>query len=307
LRDCLREMRTANWPAILLNLPELLAELCADGLERDLDPEFCRSLITRRALRPPAARPVRWPWALRVHVLGEFRLELDGVPLDLGPKPSTRSLDIMRALAVAKDHSCASQQLYDWLWPDHDGDRAKAACEQALHRLRRLLGRADLVVQREGRVRFAADQVWVDLDHWEGAVAPDLRRQAADTIPDEALERALTEFPGPLLRNEPGPRWLTSAAERVHRSVVEIALLLGARLSRRGETSRACEVYLRALDAYPTSERCYDALLRARIAAGDTAGALEDYRRYARIVESTLIAKPSPAIRALVAPLLNLP
>jgi DNA-binding SARP family transcriptional activator len=291
LRECLREMRTANWPAILLNLPDLLAELCSDGLELGIEPELCRSLITRRALRPPATRPVRWPWALRVHVLGDFGLDLDGVPIDLGPKPSTRSLDIVRALAVAKDHSCPSRQLYDWLWPDHDGDQAKAACEQALHRLRKLLGRADLVVQREGRIRFAADKVWVDLDQWEA-------------IPDEAMERALKEFPGPLLGNEVSARWLTSAAERVRRSFIEIALRLGARLEQRGETPSACEVYLRALDAYPTSERCYGALLRARLAAGDTAGALDDYGRYTRVIASTLQAKPSPSIRAIVAPLL---
>ena len=270
LRHCLREMRTANWPAILLNLPGLAAELCADGLELDVEPEFCRSLIARRALRPPDARPLRWPWALRVHVLGDIRLDLDGVPVDLGPKPSTRSLDIVRALAVAKDHSCASQQMYDWLWPDLDGDQAKAACEQALHRLRKLLGRADLVVQREGRIRFATDKVWVDLDHWEGVVAPDIRRMAAESLPDAALERALAEFPGPL-RNESAARWLTSAADRVRRSVIEMALHLGTRLERRGDTFQACEVYRRALDAYPTSERLHAALLRARAAAGDTA------------------------------------
>jgi DNA-binding SARP family transcriptional activator len=303
LRECLREMRTANWPAILLNLPDLLAELCADGLEFDIEPEFCRSLIARRALRPPAGRPIRWPWALRVHVMGDFSLDLDGVPVDLGPKPSTRSLDIVRALAVAKDHSCPSRQLYDWLWPDHDGDQAKAACEQALHRLRKLLGRADLIVQREGRIRFASDKVWVDLDHWN-AMAPDLARVPSESIADDTLERALAEFPGPLSRLEPDARWLTSAADRVRRTVIEIALRLGARLELRGETSRACEVYLHALDAYPESERCFEALIRARIGAGDSAGAIEDYRRYSRLLASTLQEKPSPSIRTLVAPLL---
>ncbi len=302
LRGCLREMRRANWPMILLNLPDLLAELCADGIELEIEPDFCRSLIARRSLRPPAARPPRWPWALRVHVLGDFGLDRDGVPLDLGPKPSTRSLDIVRVLAVVKDHSCALQQLYDWLWPDLDGDQARAACEQALHRLRKLLGRADLVVQREGKVRFAVTHVWVDLDRWESTAARELRRAAPD---EAALERAIDEFPGPLLRSEPGAPWLQPAAERVRRSFVDVALRLGTRLEQRGEPARACDVYLRALDAYPTSERCYEALLRARLAAGDTAGALEDYARCERILASTLHTRPGPAIRALVAPLLR--
>jgi LuxR family transcriptional regulator, maltose regulon positive regulatory protein len=299
LRECLREMHLANWPTILLNLPDLLAELCADGIELDIESEFCRSLVTRRALLPPATRPLRWPWALRVHVLGAFSLDRDGVPLDLGPKPSTRSLDIVRALAVAKDHTCAVQQLYDWLWPDLDGDQAKAACEQALHRLRRLLGRVDLVVQREGRVRFASDKVWVDLDYWEGRLSHALHRDA----PTAEVERAVNEVPGPLLRDEPTSRWLMPAAERVRSTFIDLAKRLGARLEERGEISSACGVYLRALEAYPTSERCYEALVRARLSAGDPAGALEDYLRCERVLASTLQRKPGPSLRALVAPL----
>ena len=297
------ELRAANWPAILLNTPELLAELCADALDLGIEPEFCRSLITRRALVPPALRPARWPWALRVHVMGEFRLDRDGAPLDFGPKPPTRSLDIVRALAVAKDHTCAAQQLYDWLWPDADGDQAKAACEQALHRLRRLLGRADLIVQREGKLRLATDKVWVDLDQWEAAVAGGLAA-GSDEASAAALERAFNEFPGPLLLNEPSAAWFTPAAERVRGSFIELAVRLGVRLEQRGDGLKARDVYQRALDAYPTSERVYEALLRVRLAMGDAAGALDDYYRCERILASTLHVKPSPSLRALVAPLL---
>src|SRR5262249_55164164 len=154
--------------------PDLLAELCADALDLGIEPEFCRSLITRRALVSPALRPARWPWELRVHVMGDFRLDRDGAPPDLGPKPPTRPLGILRVLAAAQAHACAAQQLYDGLWPDADGDQAKAACEQALRRLRRLIGRADVIVQREGKLRLATDRVWVDLDHWEAIVAAGL-------------------------------------------------------------------------------------------------------------------------------------
>ena len=162
LRESFAELRTANWPAILLNVPGLLAELCADALDHDIEPELCRSLIARRALAPPPGASANWPWPLKVYARDGLALDRDGVRVDLGSKPPARSLDIVRVLASAKDYSCSLQQLYDRLWPDAEGDKAKAACEQALHRLRRLLGRADLVVQREGKLRFAPDKVWVD-------------------------------------------------------------------------------------------------------------------------------------------------
>jgi len=304
LRECFEALRAANWPAILLNTPELLAELCADALDLAIEPEFCRSLITRRALLPPALRPARWPWALRVYVMGEFRLDRDGAPLDFGAKPPTRSLDIVRVLAVAKDHTCAAQQIYDWLWPDADGDQAKAACEQALHRLRRLLGRADLIVQREGKLRLATDRVWVDLDQWDATVAAG-SPAGSDQASDAELERAFAEFPGPLMRNEPPAQWFMPAAERVRGAFIELAVRLGRRIEQGGDARKACDVYQRALDAYPTSERVYEALLRVRLAMGDVAGALDDYHRCERILASTLHVKPSPSLRALVAPLLT--
>ena len=300
LRECLRQLQAANWPAILLNLPELLSELCADALQHDIEPELCRTLITRRALVPPAERPVQWPWPLRVHVLAEFALDRDGRRVDLGPKPPIRSLEIIRVLAVAKDHACSSEQLCDWLWPDADGAQAKAAYEQALHRLRRLLGRGDLLVHREGKLRLAADAVWVDLDHWDVTLASALRRDPHRTIGDAELERAVAEFPGPLVSSDPQAPWLMPAAERVRSSFIEVALLLAKRFEERGYWSKVCEVYLRALDVYPTSERCYEALLRARLAMGDAAGVIDDYQRYERVLATTAQARPSPSIRALV-------
>ena len=82
-------------------------------------------------------------------MLGEFRLVHEGEPLSLpgkagNAKAPTRTLDVLRALAIAKNHTCSLHELYEWLWPDADGDAAKAACEQALHRLRKLLAMPDV-------------------------------------------------------------------------------------------------------------------------------------------------------------------
>jgi hypothetical protein len=108
LRTFMTHLRTANWAAALINLPDHLAELCADALALDIEPDFCTALIQRRALAPPESSPSRWPWPLRLFVLGDFRMELNGAPVNPGAKPSTRSLDILRALAIGKDHACCA-------------------------------------------------------------------------------------------------------------------------------------------------------------------------------------------------------
>jgi LuxR family maltose regulon positive regulatory protein len=304
LRRCIEELRAASWPAVLINLPGLLAELYADALALDIEADFCQAQIRRRALCPPEGRPGRWPWALRVHVLGEFRLERDGTPLLAKGRAPTRSLDLIRILALAKDHIVSLEVLHDCLWDDLDGARAQAACEQALHRLRKLLGAADLVFQSEGKVRLAMDRVWVDLDDWEQRLRQMLRPRQREQAADAEIEKAFWAFPGPLLQFERSAPWAVAAAERVRSKFIELTSRIGRLHESRGDVAGARTFYLRALDFYPTSERCYEALLRGRLVQGDEVGALEDFRRYEKTVRASADSYPAPAIRALMAPLL---
>ncbi len=305
LRACMTDLRAENWSAILINQPALLAELCADALEREIEREYCATLIERRRLTPPASRPAHWPWELRLYLLGEFRLVQRGEPLLAGGKAPTRTLDVLRALAIAKNHSVSLHELYEWLWPDADGDAAKAACEQALHRLRKLLGFPDALIQREGKLRLNESQVWVDLDAFERSLSQALspRQDARDA--DIAMQRAFDEFAGPLLQSERSSAWALPSAERVRGKFLDLSERLARRHEARGDHAVARAVYLRAIDMYPTSARCYEGLIRNRLAVKDDAGALDDYQRYRRMLETQGSANPSPAIRALVGRLLQ--
>lgn len=293
LEIAIKALAAAGWGAILANLPDLLAELLADALDRGIEVEFCRRLIGQRRLSPPQRRPPSWPWALKIHVLGEFRLERDAKPLDFGAKPAARSLDLLRVLAVVKDHTCALSALHDGFWPDADGDMAKAACEQALHRLRKLLGRADLVVQREGKLRLAMDQVWVDLDDWEQG-----QQEAAAEI--NALETLFLAFPGPLLAHERENPWSAGAAERVRGKLLETALGLGELYERQGAGDQARRVHLRSLDFYPQAARVHEALIGGSLARNDMVSAWEDYERFQRSRNDEDDDEISPALQALL-------
>jgi DNA-binding SARP family transcriptional activator len=302
LTSFFKALRDAKWPTILLNLPELLAELIADALEREITGEFCRAIVRERHLLAPLGRPERWPWPLKVHVLGGFRLERHGEPVELGAKPPTRALDILRALSVSQNCACSVETLQDWLWPDLDGDQAKAACEQALHRLRKLLGQTDLIVQREGKLHLATDQVWVDLVSWEARLKSALREKAAG---DEAGFQALHhEFAGPLLLNERFAAWLLPVTERVQQEFVDLTVRVGKQRELRGNLDETRTAYLRALDFYPASQRLHKGLIEARLAQGDPAGAISDFDRYARTMRVT-DGELSTAIAALVKPLLQ--
>jgi LuxR family transcriptional regulator, maltose regulon positive regulatory protein len=299
LRTFIMDLSGAHWPMILLNLPELLAELLADSLHHDIAPEYCRSLIRERRLLPPSRRSVHWPWLLKVHLMGGFRLERDDEALDLGAKPPTRALDILRALAVSKNCTCSLETLEDRLWPNLDGDQAKAACEQALHRLRKLLGHADLVTQREGKLRLASDKVWVDLAEWEADIKRSLSKNLQADAAKAEFERLFLAFQGPPLLNERLAAWLLPVTERVRSQFVDVAGRVGKQRELNG-AGEARAIYLRVLDFYPDSARAYKGLIQERLAQGDVAGAIGDYARYERTIRATSGGVPSPAIRALI-------
>jgi LuxR family transcriptional regulator, maltose regulon positive regulatory protein len=310
LRSCLQALAAANWSAVLINQPALLAELAADGLEREIERDYCAALIERRRLRAPAARPAHWPWELRIYLLGEFRLVREGEPLSMpgkagGTKAPTRTLDVLRALALAKNHTCSLHELYEWLWPDADGDAAKAACEQALHRLRKLLAMPDVLVQREGKLRLDAERVWVDLEAFERTLAQALNPRLESREAETAMQKAFDEFAGPLLETERAAAWTLPAAERVRSKFLDLAERLARHQETRGDHAAARAVYLRAIDKYPTSARCYEGLIRNRLTMRDEAGALDAYQRYRRMLETQGNANPTPAIRALVGKLLQ--
>ncbi|WP_292671203.1 hypothetical protein, partial [Mesorhizobium sp.] len=302
LKIFMEALRDISWPMVLLNVPDLLAELLGDALERGIEPKLCRSLIGERRLDAPQRRPVAWPWPLKVHVLGGFRLELDGNPLHLGAKPPTKALDILRVLAISKDNTCSLETLQDWLWPDLDGDQARAACEQALHRLRKLLGRIDLIVQREGKLRLASDKVWVDLADW------DARLKAVMTTNGEALraeaEALFLAFPGPLFLHERASFWSLAAAEKVRRDLIDLGLRIGQRLEATGNAHEARSIYLRTLDHYPDAGPVCKALIKERLARRDFEAAVDDYARYERALRAAGEAAPAVEIRALVEPYL---
>lgn len=286
LATAIDALSATGWSAALTNLPQLLAEMLGEALDQGHASAFCAGLVRQRRLEPPVSRPPAWPWALRIHVLGDLRLELDGQPLPLGPKPPARGLDLLRALATAPDHACAVADLCDWLWPDLDGDQAKAACEQALQRLRRLLGRSDLVIQREGRLHLRKEAVWADLDHWWS------RLRAA---PEDALMR----IAAPILPHEQDNPWVLAAGERFRRDVIDAALGVGAML-RASDAARARILHQHVLNLYPDAARIHEAVIAARVADQDMVGAWDDYARFQRACSDLDDTRSAAAIRDLL-------
>src|SRR5438445_475875 len=183
-----------------------------------------------------------------------------------------------------------------YLWPESDAERAHHALAQLLYALRRDLGKADATVGAS-ELRLNRDVISVDLDDVEAALAR------------HEFERAVAAYGGPLLDGF----HLGGALEFERLVEVERAQLakrvaaalesLADDAARRGDHAGAAAWWRRLAGLDPLSSRVAVALMRALVAAGDRAAALQHAREHERTVRTELEAAPAAPVTALAAEL----
>lgn len=185
----------------------ILCRALVDGLPR----AAALDLIGRFNIAPPPGAPYAWPWPVRVHTFGGLHVEIEGEPLQFTGKLPRKPMALLKVLIACGGRNVALTRVADAIWTDEDGDAALEAAKVALHRLRRILTRADAVLLEGGQLSLNAEIVWVD------ALA--LEEHAGE--PDAA---AL--YRGPFLPEDEEAPWCIPAREKYARRQRE---LLGAR------------------------------------------------------------------------------
>lgn len=137
------------------------ARLAAWALARRIAPDAATRLVRQHRLLPPDGADAHWPWPVRLRRGATLRIECDGEPLPLPPRQPRRPLDLL-TLLVEHGGEAPAVTLADRLWPEAEGDRALAAFEVALRRLRGLLGRPEVLRLSGGLLSLDRQQVWVE-------------------------------------------------------------------------------------------------------------------------------------------------
>jgi LuxR family transcriptional regulator, maltose regulon positive regulatory protein len=113
-------------------------------------------------LQPPSAEEERWPWSVRVRVLGPFEVTVDDEPLNGALKTQRKPLELLKYTIAMGGRDVAGAAAMQALWPDAEGDAAKRSFDVTLHRLRRALRRDDAVVLEGGKLALNPGVVWAD-------------------------------------------------------------------------------------------------------------------------------------------------
>jgi len=204
-----------------------------------------------------------------------------------------KRLAVLVYLAAAKPRGFQRRDtLLALFWPELDQERARAALRNALHFLRRELSDG-VILTRGDEVAVEAAELWCDVTEFDVAL------DAGDP------GRALTLYRGEFLKGlhvSDAPefhRWSDAERERLRRRARDGAWqLAGAHES--ASVGVAATHWMRvALDIDPDDEGGLHRLLRSLERAGDRAGAIREYERFARRLAEDYELEPSADTRAL--------
>ena len=229
---------------------------------------------------------------VRLRVLGQFSVEVDGRVVDLGGvKPRARAA--LRLLALHAPRPVHREVLCAALWPEADVDSATRNLQVAVSSLRQVLepgvarGEHTLVV-REGDAYRICLPGGSEADLLVFRAAVDAGRVAQASGDRQAaiaeFERAMAGCAGELLPEDGPVEWVVEERDRVRLEVADVAARLATLRLEDGDPRAACAAAERGLRADRYRDDLWRRLVAAHRASGDQAAAARAERDYALVL-----------------------
>lgn len=257
------------------HLPDFCARLCVLALERDIETDFVRSLISKCELAAPEHAPSSWPWPLRLQAFGGFAVWRNGELLAADGKAQRKPLALLQALvaleAFSEESAVEVARIVELLWPDVDAAAPKSSFEMTLSRLRKWLGVEQALRLSNGRLSLNSRLVWCDVEAFEracGALQHTLRPHGDAAVLAAQLQQMMQLYRGPLFGNAVLESWQLQARERNVLRFTRLVRDAGKHLETQQDWSAALSLYEASLEQDLSAEALHLALIRCLRALG---------------------------------------
>jgi DNA-binding SARP family transcriptional activator len=243
---------------------------------------------------PGVAAVRRGRRAVEIRTLRGFSVTVDGMPLTFSRKTPNRPLGILKAIIAMGPSATPEQRLEDALWPDSEADAAHQAFNMALHRLRMLLGRHDIVLVRERRVSLNPRLCWVDVEDFERlAAAATLTAEGADDHV-RSLSEAFTLYGGEFLAGEDETPCCIATRERLRDKFVRLVVYHIERLEANERWKDVLRFSHQAIEVEACAEVFHQSVMRAALHLDRKAEGIAVYDRLRRTLPLFAGMAPSP-------------
>src|SRR5229473_6037443 len=156
--------------------------------------------------------------SLEIHLLGPFRVTVDGATVDEQHFARRKPKLLLKLLALQPHHQLHREQVMEFLWPDLDPPAAANNLHKSIHAARRALeptlksgGESRFIVAHEQQIQLRAPgRLLIDVEAFELAAAAALKSSQAD-----AYEQALELYAGDLLVEDPYEEWTIARRENL--------------------------------------------------------------------------------------------
>ena len=287
-----------NTNLLMLRLiPDVLTSVLSFALSEGIGVAKVKAWIARYHIAPGPETPERWPWPVRLYLLGGLRLVCRDQPLQFKRKAPRKPLELLVLLAAAGPGGLTSRVIADRLWPDLEADAAAVNVDTNVYRLRKLLGVEDALISAKGRIALNAMRCWVDAWSFERLGSQCMHAPGEGLV--EKAREALELYKGPVLDQDGEQPWALAFRGQLARRMTQLTEAAGKALEESGERSSAIELYQRSLALDNLAEPIYRRLIACLKDGGETAEALKVYRRCREMLSIVLGVQPSKETQAL--------
>lgn len=228
---------------------------------------------------------------LYINVLGALYVTQTGRPV-AGAAAQPRRLALLAMLGVAGERGLTRDKIISFLWPDADEERARRALTQALYALRQDLGSEEAFLGVKD-LRLNPEIISADVLDFRGAMATG------------EFERAVELYRGPFLDGfhlpgaEEFERWSEQERQTLAREYGDLLEQLGQRATASGDHRAAVGWFKKLAGLDPLNANVAVALMRAHVAQGDHAAALQHAKVYEALLQQELDLPPDREVIAL--------
>ena len=243
-----------------------------------------------------------------VRLFGGLELSIGGRAVRERDWKKRKARLLFAMLAIRRGQDVPRDQLFEYLWPEMDAERAKNNLYVVWSTMKAaLVGDADrgapcpYIESAGGVCRTVRDAVRTDVDEFEQSLIAAREAEVADQ-PGTALrayERIADVYRGDLLPGDVYDDWFATLRDHYRSSFVDAMLRATALLMRADDPGNALIYARRAIQCDPYREDLFQAVLRCQISAGQRSSAIDTYFQCRDNLAEELGLDPSVETRAL--------
>ena len=242
------------------------------------------------------------PTALEIHLLGPFRVAVDGRMIEERHWSRRKPALLVKLLALQPHHQLHREQVQELLWPDLEAEAAANNLHKSIHAARRGLepalksGPDSHFILTRGQQIFlrAPGELRIDVEEFERAAAAALK--SSET---RAFEQALSLYAGDLLLEDPYADWAAARRESLRALRQDLLSQLARLHEGAGEYGPGIERLKEVVALDPADEEAQRRLMRLYALTGNRQQALRQYQQCRADLRRELDAEPERATAEL--------